>query len=88
MDFPDLERAESAGLRLISCVALNCACSLAVVRPDSTAALLREMKSLSIAFSFSVLPEGITYQLARAGGGIHDENTQYCMCIRIGYPQQ
>ena len=67
IDFPDLARAKSAGLRLMSCVALKCACSLAVVKPASTAALLREMKSRSSTFSFCMLPEGMAYQLPRAG---------------------
>lgn len=57
------------------------------MRPDSTAALLREIKSLSRAFSFCILPEGMTYQLERAEGrggrgGIKRADTALCLHLK------
>ena len=39
-----------SSLLRMSCVALNCACSCAVVSPDCTADLFSEMKSFSATF--------------------------------------
>lgn len=72
-----------SSLLRMSCVALNCACSCAVVSPDCTADLFSEIKSFSATFLWlGDLVGQCAFQLERASVWGHRRGDVGCTCVQ------